>query len=342
MGTLGPLRALAWLSRAVVLARSVVRRVIAIGWFARWPARHHAADTVDRCAEPTARRVEWNAAGPFVYRSGSSSIQNRDRIDYPSPSAKEMVNMLLLRCRTFVLTVSLGLLSPFLGAEPSSPILAEIEARLDAILVTLERPGKLEAALEAYRQVEQELLSDTHVLSDPDYFVQQRMLAYVLLRQGNMLRQLNREADALELAERELQAARASQDPLTEARTQFSFGTTLLANRQIERGTQHLERARELFASHDGEEFQQGLGWYWIIRADLARVGLMSATAEEMIEFANQALTVLRPLENWAGVARAYAARAYGFEQQGKQEEAAADRASQAYFSGLADRQPGT
>jgi tetratricopeptide (TPR) repeat protein len=220
------------------------------------------------------------------------------------------------------------------GASPD----ARFDARMDTILVTLERPGRVEAALAAYREVEREVLAQTLTPHDSGYVTQQRMLAYVLLRQGNLLRQLDRGPEALALAERELTAARASGDALTAARTEFSLGTTLLANREIERGREHLERARELFAGIDAPEGRQGLGWYWIIRADLARVGLMEATPEEVIGFAEAALEVLLPVENWAGVARSYAARAHAWEQLGRLDAAAADREAEARYTALADR----
>ncbi|HEX2207544.1 MAG TPA: hypothetical protein VHG93_07660 [Longimicrobium sp.] len=244
-----------------------------------------------------------------------------------------------LRRRALLLCV-LAVGAPIPVSAQADPPPSAYEARLDSILYALERPGHTAAALEAYRAVERDLLQRELAPSDPGYPAQQRTLAYVLLRQGNMLRQLGREAEALQVAERELAAARASGDPLTEARTEFSFGATLLANRQTARGMVHLERARELFAGREEPDFRQGLGWYWIIRADLARAGLVAATPEEMIGFADAALEVLMPVENWAGVARAHAARAYAREQLGQREAAAADREAETRYTALADQQP--
>jgi hypothetical protein len=47
-----------------------------------------------------------------------------------------------------------------------------------------------------------------------------------------------------------------------------------------------LTEARTLVGSRPEPEFRQGLGWYWIIRADLAHAGLLPATPEETAWFA--------------------------------------------------------
>jgi tetratricopeptide (TPR) repeat protein len=144
------------------------------------------------------------------------------------------------------LLLLLGLLpcSATLAHAQSSAPMARYEARLDSILHADERPGRLAEALDAYRGVETEHLTLGLAPTDPGYPEQQRTLAYALLRQGNMLRQLGRAEEALRLAERELEAARASGDPLTRARTEFSFGLNLLASGESGRGLRHLERAR--------------------------------------------------------------------------------------------------
>jgi hypothetical protein len=43
-------------------------------------------------------------------------------------------------------------------------------------------------------------------------------------------------------------------------------------------------------------------------------------------------LAILSPLENWPGIARAYAARAQAYENIGDETTAAADRQEQGYY----------
>lgn len=243
----------------------------------------------------------------------------------------------MLRLSGVVLVVYALFFPPVTAAADGLPTSAEVEARLDSILYTLERAGELTQALAAYREVERELLARIPAPSSPDYREHQCVLSYSLLRQGNMLRQLGQADEALRLAERELEAARACGDPLTEARTEFSFGTTLFASGDGKRGRIHLDRALELFSAHEGEDFQQGQGWYWIIRADLARAGLREATPREVISYAETALQLLLPLANWAGVARAYSAFAHGLEAGGESDAAAGAVALQARYERLAN-----
>lgn len=254
----------------------------------------------------------------------------------PDPGQSRLeVAMPQIRLLVLVAMLCLAYFHPAAAAGPPSP--EGVEAQLESILFSLERAGRTEAALEAYQQLEIEVLGHMPPPADPEYGAWQRVLAYVLLRQGNMLRQLGQADEAMRVAGRELEAARASQDPLTEARTEFSLATTLLASGERERGQAHLERARELFSAHEGADFRQGLGWYWIIRADLARAGLLSATPAEVIGFSETALHTLLPLDNWAGVARAYAALAHGLEGADDPAAAAGARALQARYDALAN-----
>ena len=50
---------------------------------------------------------------------------------------------------------------------------------------------------------------------------------------------------------------------------------------------------------------------------------------------AGRSLAILNPIENWPGVARAFAARAKAHESIGNEDEAAGDRKEQQYYEGM-------
>ena len=118
----------------------------------------------------------------------------------------------------------------------------------------------------------------------------------------------------------------ASGDRLSIARAMFSLGSTCLANGEIERGLKLLDDSRPMFEHQDDPEHRQGLGWWYLIQADIGNAGLVPSTPEYALQAAEKALSILRPLENWPGIARAHAARARAYERLGN---AAAARVAQ-------------
>lgn len=212
------------------------------------------------------------------------------------------------------------------------------EGELDQALWSLEIEGRFEEALAAYCSVEAALEALGLGPEDPAYAEQQGMLAYCLMRKGNVLRQLGRTAESIATSEREIVAARASGDSLTLARSLMSFGMNRILRGEIERGVGLLDEARLLFEGADDYDHVQGLGWYWIARADLGNRGVLPGGPGAVIEAADRALAVLQPIENWPGVARAYAARAAAHEELGDSTAAAADREAQSQAEGLIAR----
>lgn len=196
--------------------------------------------------------------------------------------------------------------------EKPEEVLAVIqrsEARIDSALVRFEQKERLVEALAAYQAEDSALMQLQLTAEHPHYRKAQSVHAQCLLRIGNMLRQLQRPQEALAVGQRELRAARAAGDTITLARTLISNGASLIVNKEKERGLELLEEARRLFAQDTSFDFKQGLGWYWIIQADLAQAGFTSVKPEARAAFADSALQLLLPLQNWPGVARAYAAR---------------------------------
>ena len=205
----------------------------------------------------------------------------------------------------------------------------ECEARIEEALWSLEMAGENDKALEAYRAVEVELES---FLTDPMGIVvaeAQRVLAYCLMREGNVLRVLGRSDEAGRLSEREIAAARASGDSIALARSLMSHGTNLFVGGNPDAGRRLLEEARHLFANGDSRDHRQGVGWCWILQADLMNAGLVAGDASDVMAAADRALAELLPIENWPGIARALSARAQAHEQLGDSAAAEADRAAE-------------
>ena len=205
----------------------------------------------------------------------------------------------------------------------------EIESQIDKALWEFEIHDQLEKALGIYQQTEAQLMALELHEYDPDFTEQQRVLSYCLMRQGNMLRQLKKPRDALALSEREIVAARLSRDEITLARSLMSNGINRIVAGEVDPGSSMLEEALAHFKNGESQDHKQGVGWCWIIQADLANAGLVNKGAAEVVIIATQALDIVKPIENWPGVARAYAARGAAYEKLGNAEAATKDRQSQ-------------
>ena len=208
----------------------------------------------------------------------------------------------------------------------------EIENQIEEALWSLELHDEITKALEIYLEAESKLDALDLTVENPAYSEQQRVLSYCLMRQGNILRQMGKSEEALALSEREIAAARVSDDEITLARSLMSNGTNHISTGGAGKGLELLEEARELFESGDSYHHLQGLGWYWILQADLANAGLIEKEPSEVVEIADCALEILKPIQNWPGVARVYAARAQANESLGNDHGAARDRKEQQYY----------
>jgi hypothetical protein len=209
--------------------------------------------------------------------------------------------------------------------------LGEIAQRAEDALGTLERDNRWEEALAIYHAAGAEVDALTQAASrkDPIYRPAKKLRAYLYLREANALRALGREAEAAPLAEAELSAAMGTGEGLTIARAMLSLGTTCLVNGQTERGLKLIAESRPMFEHVDNPEYRQALGWWYIVQADLSAAGLLETTAEHALDCAQTALSILRPLENWPGVARAHAARAAAYDRLGDAHAAQVARAAE-------------
>ena len=213
-----------------------------------------------------------------------------------------------------------------------SEAIQQCEQQIEAALWSLEVPGENEKALEAYRQVQVRLDQLPIPAEGVEYQDHQRVLAFCLMRQANILRQIGQTREAYDLSQQEIAAARRSGDEIALARSLMSNGASHLAAGETEHGLALLDEAGELFQRGSSYDYQQGLGWYWILQADLITAGYIQKSSQEVIPLAERALSLLISIENWPGVARAYEARAKAYENLGETEAAERDRQSQQEF----------
>ncbi len=205
-----------------------------------------------------------------------------------------------------------------------------LEEGIERTLNSLEVKGQLPDALSGYRDIEGKILALHLGPQELGFSEQQRVLAYCLMREANLLRQLGSKEEAAKVGERELAAARRSGDSITLARSLMSNGTTKLVAGDTKEGLGLIDEARPVFERGDTFDHKQGLGWYWILQADLRNANMIAGGPVESIKAANHAIELLTPLENWPGVARGYAARAKAHETAGDLKAAEADRVEQA------------
>ncbi|MFX1534123.1 MAG: hypothetical protein ACFFDI_07810 [Promethearchaeota archaeon] len=202
----------------------------------------------------------------------------------------------------------------------------QLKADVEEALNSYELKNQLKPALKVYQEVETKILALKGITSEHEaYSEQQRVLAYALMRQANILRQLGEMNEASEVTKREITAARASGNDLTLARSLMSFGTTCAASGEVKSGLEYIEEAQTLFSKGTSYDHKQGLGWCWILKADLINAKILSRKQEDVIDVTTRAMELLKSIGNWPGVTRAYEARAKAYEQLGNEIAASAD-----------------
>ncbi len=208
-------------------------------------------------------------------------------------------------------------------------LLEALEHRTDDALGSLEQDEQWAEALAVYQRAGAEIDALEIPRAAEAYKNARRLRAYLYLREANAWRALGRPAEAEPLGHLELEAAMASGDSLSIARAMFSLGATSLSNGEIERGLKFLDDSKPMFEHQEDFDHRQGLGWWYIIQADISNGNLARTEPQYALEMANKALEILRPLNNWPGIARAHAARAKASERLGDAETAKLARTAQ-------------
>jgi tetratricopeptide (TPR) repeat protein len=199
-----------------------------------------------------------------------------------------------------------------------------LEKELEAALMIYEQQGKYDLALERYQEVEK-AINQLVANNKGDLTDAYKLQAQCFLRQAGMLRQLGRFEEASVVNKKEIESARRSGNSIAYAQSLFSSGINCLSNRQIQEGISLLEDAKRAFEKGDSMDHKQGVGWYWVILADLGNKKITCATNEEIIQFANKAIEILTDIENIPGIKRAYQARATVYQNMGEVKRAEED-----------------
>jgi len=189
---------------------------------------------------------------------------------------------------------------------------SQFETDIESALWTLETEGDEDSALEVYQRVtsdlEAALAAGTVERADA-----LRVLSYGYLRQANLVRVRGDLSKARDLGEKSILLGRESGDALSLARALLNHAPTLALMKDPSLKSV-LDDSLSLFSAGSSKDHAQGVGWYWILVADICAAGLMpGGGASEMITAAERALQALTPIENWQGIARAYSVleRAY-------------------------------
>ena len=157
----------------------------------------------------------------------------------------------------------------------------EIEENIEEVLNNYELKEENKKALELYKKLEEDLTSVSINDSESEYFKEyNRVLAYLYMREGNILRILEKAEEAIKVQTLEIEAARNSEDEITLARAVFSAAVQNIASGNINEGTPLLEEALQEFNKGDSFDHKQGAGWIWIIRADIMNAGIIEADYE--------------------------------------------------------------
>jgi tetratricopeptide (TPR) repeat protein len=199
-----------------------------------------------------------------------------------------------------------------------------LEKEIETVLVEYEQTEQYEQALQRYLLLEQKISKwiDHNTEDIADAY---GLLAQCYLRQGGMLRQLKKFDEATLINKKEIASAKLSGNTITYAQCLFSSGINHLSNRNIGEGLTLLNEAKKSFEAGDSSEHKQGVGWYWIILADLGNKKIIDASNEEVIYFASQAIDILTPIRNFPGISRAYQARSIAYRHLGELEKAEDD-----------------
>ena len=161
-----------------------------------------------------------------------------------------------------------------------------------------------QGALETYRQVKS-LIVSLSGLSPEMEKERDRVLAFCLIRIDSTLATLGaKDTDAALIRTREaLKTAERSEDPTQIARCALAHGTRLLNSGRIPEGEEQFSRVILMAEEHsDNEEIQQVLGWTFIVRGHILQG---KSLYDQAIHVLKEAIAVLAPIENYAGLAKA-------------------------------------
>ncbi|TFG06135.1 hypothetical protein EU538_10675 [Candidatus Thorarchaeota archaeon] len=174
------------------------------------------------------------------------------------------------------------------------------------------------AELESYEEVQRML----QTLADLSADVQRehdRVMAYCLMRINDARTRLDEKSDE-ELLKESLRLAERSGDEVQTARSTLSMGIHLLNSGQLPEAEDHLGRVFDLAEGmEDSRDMQQVVGWTLIVRANILLGKSLYGQAKRVAE---DAISTLGAIDNYAGLRVAYRILASVYRSLGTEKEA--------------------
>jgi tetratricopeptide (TPR) repeat protein len=180
----------------------------------------------------------------------------------------------------------------------------DVESKIEAAMWQATTDDDHERELEVYQNAERDLKSLEDLTPDLEQ-ERYRVLAYCLMRLDETLVVMGEEEGALERAKESLRIAELSSDAVQIARSSLAVGIRLLNTGQLPDAEKQWSRVFKLAEGMDEDkDMQQVVGWTLIVRANVL---LGKSLYNQALELAHRGNSVLRDLNNYAGLAAAKA-----------------------------------
>ena len=180
--------------------------------------------------------------------------------------------------------------------------LVEIEKRIENALWESVETEDQEKALKVYTTAKNELLALE--ISGPKLSKERdRVMAYCLMRIDDALVRLGDEEFAVERAQEALQMAERSEDVVQIARCKMMLGARLMGIGKISEGDKYYGEVIKKHYDSDDIDLKQAVGWTLLARGHLLIAKSLYNQAKLVFE---NAIGILRDIENWAGLRSAY------------------------------------
>jgi tetratricopeptide (TPR) repeat protein len=180
------------------------------------------------------------------------------------------------------------------------------EDKIDKEGLVWEEKGEFEKAIGTYDRVlkEVESFSPSNQLESKE---KDAVMAYVLMRKAGIFLQTGKTDLGEQLMHQALEHAEKSGNSLVIARAKLGVGVFYGSTNRLEEAERLMEEALSSFSKGKNYDDKQGYGWTLLNLGGLhRRQGKLVEAKQRLLE----AITMLKSIENWVGVASAYEMKA--------------------------------
>jgi tetratricopeptide (TPR) repeat protein len=178
----------------------------------------------------------------------------------------------------------------------------EAEAAVEAAVWKAVQDEDYEKELETYEAVKTNLIALVG-LSPIGEKERDRVLAYCLMLIDETLVKMKQEEGAVQRAKEALEIAERSEDVPQIARCSLQYGMRLLNSGQIAEAEEQFQNVYELTKSREDPEMQEILGWMLLVRGHILNGKSLYNQALYVLQ---EAESILKPINNYAGLAQVY------------------------------------